>query len=667
MKSFWKLLWILLLLVSFSPVTAEVFDLGDVLIMDKGDEINQITSTNTISIEDIKMQGAKSVAEALELVPGIDIQPGKKGQATLKLRGFDQSTVRVLIDGVPAHESYNGSLDLDQIPIDTIAKIKVIKGASSVLYGPNTMGGVINIITKKGGEKPYTSITTSFGENNTRNYVFNHGATKGKFNYWITGSQRKTDGFDVSGRFDPNNPRTGLGTDFNEDGGTRDLSYFTKNTFNSKLGYEYDNNSKLYVSFDYHDNEKGCPTEDSRYWEFDEWNQWQLSLVGEHDFSSILSVKARIYYVDHEDTLEDVSWDADHNTAKKWFVFSTWDDYTIGSEVHAYLDFGDASLVKMGVNYMKDNHRQQEYWDDNTYWVTNKGKTAGLQPEEEYETDIYSFGIEDEVRLFDKLTLNAGVSYDIHDPVKAYGGLERDSIETWNPQAGLSFDLTRDLNVYASIGKKTRFPQMQELYSTLSGGDKSLKPQQTIAYEIGVKKKFGRVLDISVAAFLNDIEDRIVNEKISGVKTFLNKGEARFQGVETQADITTPWDLKIRIGYTYLSAREKEGAASPEKDAENIPKHKASLDIRYVFDFGLSTSFQAIYTGEQIEYDDSKNEVTLDSFVVCNARLSQEISVFNNIKTDLFLEAKNIFDENYEEGSGPTPGRSLLFGMTVSF
>ncbi len=672
MKNRWNALAALLLLAFMitGPAEAgpagksgEVFDLGDVLIMEKGDEFNTITSTDTISIEDIEMRGHKTVAEALEAVPGIDVQVGGKGQSTLKLRGFDQRDVKVLIDGVPAHEAYFGSLDLGQIPVDAIAKIKIIKGASSVLYGPNTMGGVINIITKKGGEKPYTSVTTSFGENSTRNYIMNHGASKGNFNYWITASHRKSDGFELSDNFDPNNPRTGLGTEFNEDGGTRDLSHYTKNTLNTKIGYEWDDASKLYLTFDYHDNEKGCPTEFYRYWQFNEWRQWHLNLAGEHDFTDILSMRARVYYVDHTDTLEDVSWDSAHTTRRKWFERSSYDDYSIGGEVQAYLDFGDSSLIKMGASYLKDNHTQRDYFDADTMGAT----TLGWQPEEEYEVDVYSFGIEDEIRVFKKLTLNAGVSFDVHEPVKAYGDVDRDSTDSWNPQAGASYDFTDDFRMYASVGKKTRFPQMQELYSELAGGNKDLKPQQTIAYEIGVEKGFGKALDISLAAFLNDVEDRIVRERNYGNWEYMNKGESEIKGIEFQVDYITTWNLSLGLGYTYLSAEDRADDASPSTDAEYVPKHKLTLDARYAFDFGLSAAFQAAYTGKQIEYDDSGSPVQLDEFWVCNAKLSQKLPFFEKVDTDLFLEAGNLFDEDYEEGSGPYPGRSLLIGMKFSF
>lgn len=647
---------------------AQVFDLGQVMVVGKSDKTDKITTTDVVTFEDIRMQGAQTVAQALELVPGVDIQTGNKGQASLKLRGFDQRDVKVLIDGVPAHVSYDGSLDLSQIPVDAISEINVVKGASSVLYGPNTMGGVINIITKRGGAEPYTHLTTSFGENNTQNYVLNHGGSKGKFNYWITASQRESDGYEVSDDFDPNNTRTGLGTEYNEDGGTRDLSHYENTTLNTKIGYDFDDNSKLSLSFDYHDNTKGCPTEADRYWEFDEWKQWHLNMVGEHQFTDLLTMKSRIYYVDHQDTIKDVSWDAAHTTAKKWFEESSYDDYTIGGDVQAYLDFGDVSLVKMGFTYMKDNHIQQDLYDSTTMDVISKKANLGLQPEQEYEVDVYSFGIEDDIHLLENLIFKAGASYDVQDPIMAYGGVDRDKTSVWNPQAGLAYDVTETFNLYTSVGKKTRFPQMKELYSTLAGGNKDLEAQETVAYEIGAGKQFGEMFDFSLATFYNDIENRIVYEN----KQYMNKGETAIKGFETRLHIMTPWHLDLALGYTYLCAKDKADNSTPERDAEFIPEHKASLDARYAFDFGLSASFQLVYTGEQIEYvqltkNSPETPYVLDDFFVCNFKLNQEFALTEKLSTDLFIEVRNLFDENYEEGHGPTQGRSLLAGVSFVF
>jgi outer membrane cobalamin receptor len=150
---------------------ALVFELGEVVVTAKKEAVSLATTVTEISARDINAQGAQTVAQVLDLIPGVDVQTGGKGQSFVHIRGFEQEDVKVLIDGVPAHEAYFGSLDLSLIPVDSIAKITVTKGASSVLYGANTMGGVINIITKKGGKEPVTEFTTSFGDYNTEQQV----------------------------------------------------------------------------------------------------------------------------------------------------------------------------------------------------------------------------------------------------------------------------------------------------------------------------------------------------------------------------------------------------------------------------------------------------------------------------------------------------------------
>ena len=652
-----------------ASLSEQAFDLGDVLVLEKGGEVSQVTTTNIISIEDIEQIGASTAAEVLEQVPGIDISTHPKMGPTLKMRGFDQEDVKVLIDGVPAHEAYDGFLDLGQISVDSIAKIEITKGASSVLYGANTMGGVINIITKKGGKEPFTKLTTSFGENNTKNFAFNHGGANGKFNYWVTYSYRDSDGWDVSDDFDPNNPVSGIGTEYNEDGGTRDLSYYTNKTLNTKLGYEFDSNSKVYLSFDYHENERGCPTFSSRYWAFDEWNQWHLNLVGETDITDKVTIKGRVFYVDHEDALEDVSWDAAHTTqGQKWFEKSSYDDYSVGGDFQAYINLTEKNLLKLGFTYIKDHHQQQDFLDDTCFSVIKGWDPEGTLPEETYEADTYSFAIEDELMLMkDKLTLVGGISYDTNSPKEANDQPVPDDINSFNPQLGMVYHIDPSLNVHASVAKKTRFPQLKELYSEMGGGNADLNPQKTIAYELGVSKRVSKNLSLSSAVFYNDIEDKITREKVAGDWAYVNKGESTLKGFEAEIDYVTDFDLKISGNYTYLSSRDKADSSSPEMDAEYTPEHKFTIDVRYLFDFGLSASLQCTYTGEQIEYDDFGKEVTIGDFTVFNARLSQKLNLFDKISPDIFLEVENLLDENYEEGNGPTPGRSFLVGLSVTF
>ena len=152
-----------------------IFTLGEVVVTEERMAVNATSIVTEVSMAEITAKGAKTAAEALGFLPGVFVQVVGKGEAHVSIRGFDQNQVKVLIDGVPARESYFGTVDLSMLPADAISKITISKGAGSVLYGSNTMGGVINIITKNGGKTPQTALTVSFGDYGAANCTLSHG------------------------------------------------------------------------------------------------------------------------------------------------------------------------------------------------------------------------------------------------------------------------------------------------------------------------------------------------------------------------------------------------------------------------------------------------------------------------------------------------------------
>ncbi len=643
-----------------------VFELGEIFVTAKQEKVDVATTVTTFTQEDIRAQGAQNVAEALDQLPGLDAQTGGKGERKVSIRGFDQGDVKVLIDGVPVYEQYYRTLDLSLIPTDAISKIVVTKGASSVLYGANTMGGVINIITKKGSKEPVTELISSYGNNATQAYIFNHGAAFGDFNYWLTASYRSSDGFELSHNFNENNRHTGIGTEYNEDGGTRDASDYIKRSINAKIGYEPDADTKLYLSFDYHNNERGVPTEYDRYWRFTIWDQWHLNLVGQKTFSDFFTLKGRVFYTKHNDELTDSSWDAEHTTSRKWFETSEYDGFSEGVELQTSFDFGDASLVKLGFNYTKDNTKQNEYYDDECFSVIRFGDPVGDQPEEEYEADTYTFAIEDEINPADNLSVVFGASYDYYDPkVATDGGVDLpdipDSTDAFNPQVGIVYYATDDTSIHASVGKKTRFPHLKELYSGYAGGNPTLETQTAIAYEIGADHSFNSIFSGSIAYFYNDISDLIDRRDVGGEMMYINVDDAVYQGVEVSLDMYLTENFFAGANYTYLSTIDEEtDSALPFR-----PRHKVNLDLRYQFPIGLTANVQGSYTQRQFDDDDPARK--LPDFFLLNARLDQKISLVNKLDTTVFVEGSNLTDVNYDEGSGPEPGRMYSAGLALKF
>jgi outer membrane receptor protein involved in Fe transport len=659
----WSVAWALLLclivaapglaLVQSEPEveSGQVFTLGEVIVSGENQTVNLATTVTEVTAEDIKARGAQTVAEALEQLPGVDVATGGKGQSYVNIRGFDQSDLKVLIDGVPVYEQYFRSLDLSEIPVDAVAKITVTKGASSVLYGANTMGGVINIITKKAGPKPTAEVTASWGDYNTENYTFNTGATVGQFNYWLTYSYRDSDGYRLSDDFDADplffGEHTVDGNDFVEDGGKRDGSAYIKRTISTKVGWEPDKNTSLYLTFDYHNNVKGVPTST---WTFSDWKQWHVNLVGEKRFNDWLRVKARGFYVDHEDVL----WDTDLNSpGRHWFLASAYDNYSVGGELQTFMDFGRWSFLKVGVNFVRDNCQQTEIPDVGDPW-----EDAG-----EFESDTYTVAVEDEIKITDWLSFVAGTSFDYYDPREAGDAEVPDHSDAFSPQAGVVVTLSESTQLHGSIGKKTRFPHLKELYSEMAGGNPALKPQKTLSYEIGVTHAFTDAISGSLAFFYNDVEDLISRERINGERVYVNIGEARMQGVEASvsADITD--NFWAGLNYTFLSTKDKEA----DQEMTGRPRHRVNVDMRYRFNFGLTANVQASYTAQERYTDDDDNLKKGPDFFLLNARVEQKLGKMWGVEGRVFAEVQNITDKFYYESEYLMPGRTWLAGLNFKY
>lgn len=635
----------------------EVFTLGEVIVSGEKQVANLATTVTEVTAEDFKQRGAHTVADALGQLPGVFVQRGaKKGESYVSVRGFNDNDVKIMIDGVAVYEQYSRQIDLAQFPIDNVAKITVTKGASSVLYGPNAMGGVINIITKT-ASKPMATASTAWGDYGTQHYSVSAGAPIGDFTVYAGYSYRHSNGWRLSSDYDEDWWADQL--EAPEDGGVRDRSDYLQHHVNFKLGYEPGEDTKLYLTFNYYNNEKGVPNRP--LWRFNEWEQWQLSLVGEQQVTDWLRLKARAFYVSHDDELYG-RFGQYPKVLKFSYVLSPYENYSTGGELQTFMDFGRWSYLKIGASIVRDETKQREKEEplaenDWTPWET-------------FAAHTYSVGIEDEVRPLDWLAFVIGASYDYYDPREATGRELTESIDAFNPQGGVVITLSESTTLHGSIGKKTRFPHLKELYSEIIGGNPDLDPQKTITYEVGLTQTFGDAITLSVAAFYNDIEDLIDKTKIDGETVYINIGEAVTKGVEVSlgADITEAfW---AGLNYTYMRTEDKEN----DRELEGRPRHRANLDLRYRFPFGLNLSTQLSYVNRQFYEKNTYTPTSLitewtrsPDFLLLNARAEQRLGKLWGVEGTAFVEVNNITDRDYYEVGQPAPGRNFLAGLNFTY
>ncbi|MFA7124029.1 MAG: TonB-dependent receptor plug domain-containing protein, partial [Candidatus Delongbacteria bacterium] len=232
-----------------------------------------------ITSRDIELSKPQNVSDALKSAPDINASTGHKGETNTRIRGFSSEDILVLVDGKPINPGYYGKVDLSMIPTDNIAKIKIIKGPASVAYGTNNNGGVINIITKNGNEKPQTKLSGMFGDNGFSHVNFNHSYRIANISYWISGYYRHRNAFRLSEDYVPPQIQP------IEDGGLRNNSFYEKWGTDAKISYTTASKSVYSLSLGYNFAEKEVPyassyTYDPRFFYFPEWYRYHGSLTG---------------------------------------------------------------------------------------------------------------------------------------------------------------------------------------------------------------------------------------------------------------------------------------------------------------------------------------------------------------------------------------------------
>ena len=622
---------------------APAFDLGRIVIAKDEQQLFGLPSTVAVSGQDIEKKNSQTVDQALDFIPGVRVTVGQKNEPYVMLRGFNQDDALILLDGIPIASPFYGYVDLNQIPVESIAEIKVAKGAGSALYGANTMGGVINIITKSAKEIPYLELDSGHTNNRTHYYTLNYGMkTEQDVSLWLSGGWRESDGFELSEDFVAQR---------NEDGQRRDNSFYEKSSVSLKLGLEKEEYN-LTAFYNYIDNEKGIPphvsSSNPRYWRFTRWQRWMAALAGDYQSADNLTIKGRIFYDKYDNTLKSYD-DATYTTqlnSSSWI--SIYDEHAVGGSLYLYFQPDVRHSLKGAINFKKDVHKEQDDADE---------------PWEDYAIGTWSFGLEDEIKVSEKLLLSAGITYDLFKQLKTYSGSTGDDVNTFNPFCQINYSLTPETLLYCLASKRTHFPTLNQLYNNASGNP-DLNEQRNISGELGLKHDFKGTARVELSFFYNQVRDLI--DRAGRNDPFLNTSRAVFKGLETSILTKMGKRFFSRVSYTCLDAQDKSPGllGRTEKELQYVPNHKTDLEIGYHTDFGLSLEFLGSYNGRRYYYDSNNQQHRLGGYFVGNLKISQRL--LKNWEGALFVE--NIFDRNYQEEEGyPQPGRNFLFSIKGIF
>lgn len=578
--------------------------------------LSTVSLLPTIDLERIL---PKNLAEVLNQVPGSYVTDGSKGESSLMIRGLASNRITLMYDGIPIYEPYFNSFDLKTLPAAGIENIQIIKGTSSTLYGPNTLGGIVNIVSKR-IDSPFFQLDARLGENSTSYISGAGGYNREKISILGNLTWDKSDGFKWK-----NN---------SSDRVLRKNSNYDRKNFAGKLLYNPTKKSEIMAEIMYYTADYGIPaaTEVSkpRYWNFKDWDRLQFNAGALFPIFNDGILKFRTYYVNHHNVL-----DAYYDEAFTQFQWeSIYKNYTYGSSLMGEIPFSLNNQLKFGAHYSHYNVRQQ---------------STSTSPWEKYKRDVLSLGIEDHWNLSSQWKIIGGVSL---DTLKNNEGKFKTTV---NPILGFRFSPNDWFSIHTSMAFKSRFPSMNSLYSS-SNGNPNLLDEKGKIYEIGLD--YYRYIEISASVFYSTYKDMIQAYRgLDGFKSYQNVGEAEIYGFEISS--RKKWGiLDITLNYTYLESKEK--AINQPLDYTPKSQFNGLLTIGPVKGFALDLWGMAISKSQvKMGKNPPFQYYQIPAYALIHARLAKKIGNFT-----VYARVENLLNKAYYSEPGfPMKARTFSVGF----
>jgi outer membrane cobalamin receptor len=594
----------------------------EILVVGKSPKDVPLATVSTVVAADIEKLRPRDLSDVIRYIPGSLVTFGDKDTYTLKLRGIDARRIALLVDGVPVYEPYFGTFDLKTVSAGGIDTIQVTKGPSSVLYGPNTLGGLVNVITRRPGERPALSLSGSYGDTDTKSIGADASAGWGRFSLAATVLYQDSDGFHYP---DPELDRT-----------LRTNSDFERFNLGAKLYYTPSDSTEIMASGGVYQSEYGMPaalfTQRARYWRFPKWDRSTLNAGGFTSLGGDAVLRFRTFYVNYDNTLD---WYLDPEmTALD--SSSTYDNSVYGGFALADIPTGDRNAVKASLLYQKDIARIQDDTD---------------LPWDRFDQGTFSAGIEDHFSLTDEWKIIGGLSLDYIDKY-----IEGENNTSLNPLVGVKFTPDDDLDFHVSFARKSRFPSMRSMYSETSGNPDLLAESGT-SFELAAT--WNGPLYLTGSVFFNRFKDFIDTIRLEdGTRLYVNIGEAHINGFEVQAQKNLSW-LAATANYTYLDHRND----SDDRPLDAQSKHNLNFDVSILPAKNLRLGLYGLVGSTSWWWNSSTGEVlTIPSYFSLDAIAGYTI----NDSYEIFARLGNVFDDYfYTEPGFPWRGRYFEVGVKV--
>ncbi|MBN2419356.1 MAG: TonB-dependent receptor plug domain-containing protein [Deltaproteobacteria bacterium] len=603
-------------------------------IIDKNEVTNLGSQITHITQEQISDLNAMDLTSALRRVPGVVISRhnlvgsfggGEGGSLFIRGKGSSRpgAEIQTLIDGIPKFVSVWTHPVMDVLNVDIVDTIDIYKGAQPVLFG-NMAFGVVNIRTKRVTDKGFhTRIQSGYGSNNTVSSSLENGGKFEKFDYYILGGYRSSDGHRE-----------------NADGEMKDIF--------CHLGYDFTDQWRFDLTVIHTDNwaddpgpADGSAPSDGRFNNEDIFTVATVS--NSHDRGT--------GYIKFYNDKGDIDWVNQEGTPG----LDTLTDYrNYGIRARETLipwEKGEI-ILGMDLDYISGKARFNDPDAGNSAFPEETFRIVSP-----YLTLSHMFGNNDGLYLIPSI----GVRYLDHSVFDS---------ET-APQAGLVIGYS-DTKVHASYGKGINYPGIYtKIQDTLwMPGEnlwRELNAETLDHFEIGIEHSFNRFFIADLTWFYDDGEDRIVVSPPPPFPPVLtNIGEYKHKGVEGNITFIPVTGLSVFGGFTYLDTDPSDMPYSPEWT------FSTGVNYRFMKNFQISIDTQYVddqFVTSRARQRGAVNVDRVDSYFLVNGKMTYDFFIpDSDMDCQVYIAVENITDTEYEQKKGyPMPDLNVMAGFTVTF
>ncbi|MDR0477039.1 MAG: TonB-dependent receptor [Desulfobulbaceae bacterium] len=657
---------------SFTPALAQAEQGGEVAALDTvvvtadriKSSLKEVSANVTVlSQKDIQSSTATNVGQLLA-DQGFQVMNQGTTQVVL-IRGMGQpatgqewnSRVLILINGRRIGASNAALMDLNR---DAIDRIEIIRGPSAVQYGSSALGGVVNIITKRGEEGLHGAAEAGFGSFGLNKQSLAVRGAGGGFDAALSLSQQGRGAYDVSGG--DTWAHTNLGSSV---------------ASNFDLGYTFLKNQRVGINVNFY-NQNDAEFPDNGL------SGSGPKAIGYNNTYNQYNLRNSNVALEYEGAAADklFTWSARYAFGRDENNYDPSHSMYGGTPTETDLDNraftaqttynGNALTVNAGIDYLK-------YSMDET-GVSDAGDSE--------DSALFFTG---RYRLFnEKLILSAGGRFDHY---KMNMASDNTSEDNFAPSVGVVVVPQGWLKLRANYAEGFRMPAPNEylgdpMYAYFYAPNMDLKPEKSKTYEVGADVTVG-ILTSSLTYFHSDFDDKIAAlfDPTTYLSRYINLSAATIAGFEWMTSLEfhpqsmNGLVIRPRLSLTWLAQRqngdEATMASAGSDTLPNTPEYSLSYGADFRYDaWGLNIGVTAVTSSNTLTSDYRTGSPTYGSYIeaggatVVNMSLDKRLYAFadNHGKISLRLQVNNIFDGNNQTYLDyPGPGRNFYAGLRYEF